>query len=94
MRSLDELVRNAQRNDSQAMEQLLKRLDPKIKHSIHSIEKKYQEDVEQEVKLKIMEAVQTYELKRVPSLADMLQKSKEGRSILQNLKNDNSEKLS
>lgn len=88
--SLYEKVQNAKRNDRKAMEDVLMRLEPKIRHTIHSIEKKYQEDVEQEVKLRVLEAVRGYDLDNLPSLTDMLDKTKEGRMLLERIKNDNS----
>lgn len=91
--SLYDEVQKAKRNDREAMERILERLEPKIKHTILSIEKKYQEDVEQEVKLRVMEAVRQYEVDDLPSLVEMLQKSEAGHALLEKLKDDNSEAL-
>ncbi len=91
--SLYDEVQKAKRNDREAMERILQRLEPKIKHTVLSIEKKYQEDVEQEVKLRVMEAVRQYEVGGLPSLEDMLRKSEAGHALLEKLKDDNSEAL-
>ncbi|MGM7703137.1 helix-turn-helix domain-containing protein [Pseudalkalibacillus sp. Hm43] len=91
--SLYDEVQKAKRNDREAMERILERLEPKIKHTVLSIEKKYQEDVEQEVKLRVMEAVRRYEVDDLPSFVEMLQKSEAGHALLEKLKDDNSEAL-
>lgn len=91
--SLYEMVRKAKRNDTESMEEVLKKLEPKISHTVHSIEKRYQEDVEQEVKLRVMEAVRQYEIKEFPTFDQLLRKTEDGRAILNGMKNDNSKTL-
>ncbi|WP_408008692.1 helix-turn-helix domain-containing protein [Pseudalkalibacillus sp. A8] len=76
-------------NDESSIQHILERLEPKIKQTIVSMEKQYQEDIEQEVKLRIIEAVQNYDTDNLPSLKDLLGKTKEGRAILKKIKDDN-----
>ncbi|WLD93225.1 RNA polymerase sigma factor [Alkalihalobacillus sp. AL-G] len=85
--NLLQLVKSAKQNDPDAFQELIDRFEPKIKQTVKSMETRYQEDVEQEVKLKIFEAVSTYDTDRIPSLRDMLQKSKEGRELLEKVEN-------
>ncbi len=76
-------------NDESSIQYILGRLEPKIKQTIISMEKQYQEDIEQEVKLRIIEAVQIYDTDHLPSLKEVLGKSEHGRAILKRIKDDN-----
>ncbi|WP_257347532.1 helix-turn-helix domain-containing protein [Pseudalkalibacillus decolorationis] len=81
--NLLQLVKSAKQGDVKAQQDLIDRFEPKIKQTVKSMGTRYQEDVEQEVKLKILEAVRTYDTSGTPSLSQLLQKSKEGRDLLE-----------
>ncbi|WP_221567364.1 helix-turn-helix domain-containing protein [Alkalihalobacillus sp. TS-13] len=76
------------KNDRSSIQHILERLEPKIKQTVISMERRYQEDVEQEVKLRVMEAVRGYDTDHLPTLKELLEKTKEGQAVLEKLKND------
>ncbi|MGP4081662.1 helix-turn-helix domain-containing protein [Pseudalkalibacillus sp. R45] len=83
-------VQKAKKNkDRSSIQHILERLEPKIKQTVVSMERRYQEDVEQEVKLRIMEAVRGYDTDHLPTLKELLGKTKGGQAVLEKMKDDN-----
>ncbi|MDO7907174.1 helix-turn-helix domain-containing protein [Paenibacillus sp. JX-17] len=66
MNNLFELCRQAQRYHPQAMERILELFQPKISRSLCQTSIQERDDLRQELYLKMIEAVQKYDLDRTP----------------------------
>ncbi|WP_103109018.1 helix-turn-helix domain-containing protein [Brevibacillus reuszeri] len=68
------LVRRTQEdNDEQAMMEIFQMFEPKIKKSLRMIQREdIREDYRQEVYIRIMKAVRTYDLKSAPDLIQFI----------------------
>ncbi|TSB47879.1 hypothetical protein [Alkalicoccobacillus porphyridii] len=61
---------------SERQEALIKKMEPKIKKSVQSIPWQYREDVEQEIKMKVMESIDNVKTVDVPGFFEYTQKEK------------------
>lgn len=70
---LYELIISAQAGDSRAIELIIKKMTPKIRKSLYSIDLRNREDLEQEIKLKLIEAIYNYEVKAIPGFWEFVE---------------------
>ncbi|TYR79344.1 hypothetical protein FZC66_14635 [Priestia megaterium] len=75
MVTLYELVQKVQADDQEAVKELLERLQPKINQSISFFSYGDREDIEQELKIKIIQAAKAFKLESTPSLGEFFSKS-------------------
>jgi hypothetical protein len=66
MKSLYTLITEAKARNSEALENILKIYEPKLKHCLQSVPAAERSDVEQELKIKLIEMVFHYDLQAVP----------------------------
>ena len=75
------LIKRAQTGDINAIELIVKKMSPKIRKSLYVVDPENREDLEQEIKLKLIEAIYKYEMKSVPGFWEFtvlaLQKQKQ-----------------
>ncbi|PFA68122.1 hypothetical protein CN378_08415 [Bacillus sp. AFS015802] len=67
---LYDLVKEAQ-NDSEYETKVIRTFEPKIKKSLYLTRVDYRDDLEQELKMKLVRYVRDYSLENVPGLFDL-----------------------
>ncbi|MBU5355087.1 helix-turn-helix domain-containing protein [Paenibacillus barcinonensis] len=66
------LLKQARQNDTQAMESIIVKFKPKLQKSLYQTHLQNRNDLQQEIKLKIIEAVYRYNIEEVPSFLEFL----------------------
>lgn len=76
MSELYELIKRAKNSDQEALNQIIKRFEPKIKKSSQIADYHYQEDLEQEMRIELLKLVDRFEFKQTPGFWQFLNKNK------------------
>ncbi|MFD0736381.1 helix-turn-helix domain-containing protein [Planotetraspora mira] len=63
-----DLIKRAQKKDNCALESIIEKMTPKIKKMLLEIPIQDRDDVEQQVKIKIIEAILKYPIESIPSI--------------------------
>ncbi|MDQ0207454.1 hypothetical protein [Alkalicoccobacillus murimartini] len=69
-------------NKKNRQEELIRKMEPKIKKSVRTVPWQYREDVEQEIKMKVMESIEKVNTYDVPTFFEYTQKEKRRREGL------------
>ncbi|MCM3598156.1 helix-turn-helix domain-containing protein [Metabacillus idriensis] len=76
MTGLYDLIIRAKNSDQEALVQIIKRFEPKIKKSSQIANYQNQEDLEQELKIELLKLVERFEYKQTPGFWQFLNKNK------------------
>ncbi|MFU7590326.1 helix-turn-helix domain-containing protein [Priestia sp. RMT2NF4] len=72
METLYELVNKVKSGDEEASRRLLKKLEPKLNKAVQNFSLHEREDVKQDLKIKILSAVKTFDFSQTPGLWEFL----------------------
>ncbi|SDC60617.1 hypothetical protein SAMN05421734_11312 [Pelagirhabdus alkalitolerans] len=69
-----DLINRSQNGSTESTMRIIKKIEPKIKKSINQTNKQEQEVLEQELKIKTIKIIQTFNLEKIPGFWDFLKK--------------------
>ncbi|MED1790367.1 helix-turn-helix domain-containing protein [Brevibacillus laterosporus] len=69
--SLLALVRKAQNNDADAMQEIIQRFEPKIRKSLRFTDKALQDDVRQEIALRVIKVIKNYDPEKLENKCNL-----------------------
>jgi len=75
-----EYMKKAQENDKEALEHIINIFEPKVKYSLRMVPSEYREDLEQELKVKLIEMILHYDFTSTPTFTEYM-KAKYGSDI-------------
>ncbi|WP_243292815.1 helix-turn-helix domain-containing protein [Bacillus sp. FJAT-47783] len=71
---LYDAMKAAKSGDSQALQQIITIYEPKVKYSLQKVPIQHHQDVEQELKRKLLEMIIRYDVKGVPTFTQYVKK--------------------
>lgn len=77
------LLIQAREHDKNAMESIIVKFNPKLQKSLYQTTQQDRNDLQQEIHLKIIEAVYKYDLETVPGLWEFIQTKEDEDMLLQ-----------
>lgn len=82
---LYEYAKKAQQEDRQALEQMIKVFEPKVKYSLRAVPPEYRKDLEQELKMKLIEMILRYDLNSIPTFTEYIKANGGDSSLIKRL---------
>lgn len=75
------LLKQAKQNDTQAMETIIVKFNPKLQKSLYQTHLQNRNDLQQEIKMKIIEAVYRYDIEKVPGFIEFVNESRDSYNV-------------